>query len=1114
MGAYYWIPTSEQLRQSVRQRQPQRRMAAQITCTDASLTQWTWLHDPQVPQSRPTPCLQAQQIRRITEEEQGHLLLDSNFTLADVTYRIHHNWLESTHPTGPSPPQYDLTGFQNSCNAQLWQGLLHEFLPQWDPAVYLQRRIPSAAPPKGRATKAWTQCVKALTNLLGQNEHQTSSGVYSPDSLYDKLTMMAQCLPILLLRATPFTSNAARTKLICRKCNLFLSGAWRLLTTEAARELADRPVPRPAPSPASLPEQQQPKAQVARQHQIVLERTRLLQYSRAMNLMRSPGLATDGHQSVQAQLQALHRHPPEETNGLFHDSPPGRAVSATTFDFINGPWLAAQIRKSSSGTAVDQWGWDSREMWLPFLQDDCLMEDLARFWFRPVAAGYLPAAYRQHLAGGRLIALSKHPKPGVRPICISDARRRLIAKGLATYANRHFAHYFQTASPNVIQFGANTKNGATHMFHLIQAQLDAARDSSDSPDPVVAAALDSLNAFNNQTRAHLVDVLHQGCEQFAFLDGDNEHTRPVGWDILYGHLRAHYGISGLLKYYSGSEVITIRSESGVQQGDPLGSLLFALGIHPLLLSIGANHPDVFLSAYADNCIITGPLSKVQAAVAEYQTTMLQAGLLLNPSDSAVYIPAWRQLSSSELQAKGSVSTSIDGTLHLQMSDSTAFPLALDGIKVLGCPIGTADYCASLVDKIISKVGTDLQHLKQFPHLHQRVKLAIYCCNTRITYLLRAVSFQSHLQRLRDYDTMFDSFMAHTLAFEDAYANSIHSSVYNQALQQCRLGIKQGGMGLTSAAMIAPAALHVALREFRTWYCHYAIRWDQQAVHNQPWLSGVTAQLISSESYFPYYRNHFDLTVAALFQTWSITASEADNEPQHVLTQTMKSLLREQFRSTLTPDSAYRLDQVSQTCCPTRSSTSDIRPALSHDSDSLRQCPMGHFSLTCPFELTNAAFHTSSALLLGYPVPHARYLQSLHGACPVDPWGDYLLNNSAHAASTRHASHDDITHIIATLASSHGVSTSARLQQVPCATPDTMQRGDLVAMSNGLLTARSGNAVPAKLVLDFVLGHNYTSNHSLKRHMLTDLEEAKCRHYSPLYHEQGIAFAPLAANSVS
>ncbi len=80
----------------------------------------------------------------------------------------------------------------------------------------------------------------------------------------------------------------------------------------------------------------------------------------------------------------------------------------------------------------------------------------------------------------------------------------------------------------------------------------------------------------------------------------------------------------------GTEVMTIHSESRVQQGDPLGRLLFTMGIHFLLLSIRANHPDVFLSAYADNCIINqaGPLSKVRAAVAEYQTTMLQAGLLL------------------------------------------------------------------------------------------------------------------------------------------------------------------------------------------------------------------------------------------------------------------------------------------------------------------------------------------------------------------------------------------------------------------------------------------------------------------------------------------------------
>jgi hypothetical protein len=73
---------------------------------------------------------------------------------------------------------------------------------------------------------------------------------------------------------------------------------------------------------------------------------------------------------------------------------------------------------------------------------------------------------------------------------------------------------------------------------------------------------------------------------------------------------------------------------------------------------------------------------------------------------------------------------------------------------------------------------------------------------------------------------------------------------------------------------------------------------------------------------------------------------------------MKEKNKETFVSSLNTDNAYRLAQVSQNTCPTRSSTSDIRPALSHDSDSLHHCPMGHFSLTCPFELSNAAIHNS------------------------------------------------------------------------------------------------------------------------------------------------------------
>jgi hypothetical protein len=49
-----------------------------------------------------------------------------------------------------------------------------------------------------------------------------------------------------------------------------------------------------------------------------------------------------------------------------------------------------------------------------------------------------------------------------------------------------------------------------------------------------------------------------------------------------------------------------------------------------------------------------------------------------------------------------------------MNDHIIFPLKLEGIKVLGCPIGTEVYCASQLQKTIAKVWTDLDLLNHFP----------------------------------------------------------------------------------------------------------------------------------------------------------------------------------------------------------------------------------------------------------------------------------------------------------------------------------------------------------------------------------------------------------------
>jgi hypothetical protein len=165
--------------------------------------------------------------------------------------------------------------------------------------------------------------------------------------LYDQLTMLAQCLPILLLCSQTLTTQAAKTKYVCRTCELFLSGSWRLLTTEAAREMRELAEHQTAPDIRTAQHHDNVTAQVA------LKKARRLQYSLVMNLLRSAGLATDDLQTVHDQLSAL--HPTKDLSNLFADAtPPGRAPSRDTFDLITSPWLELQIKRSSAGTAVDQ----------------------------------------------------------------------------------------------------------------------------------------------------------------------------------------------------------------------------------------------------------------------------------------------------------------------------------------------------------------------------------------------------------------------------------------------------------------------------------------------------------------------------------------------------------------------------------------------------------------------------------------------------------------------------------------------------------------------------------------------------------------------------------------
>ncbi len=80
-------------------------------------------------------------------------------------------------------------------------------------------------------------------------------------------------------------------------------------------------------------------------------------------------------------------------------------------------------------------------------------------------------------------------------------------------SHEHLQHYFQHAHRHSIQFGGNTPDGATNMFHLLASLAEAAQDEKDLPrdNPIALVVLDSTNTFDEQKRQSIYYNMMEGC---------------------------------------------------------------------------------------------------------------------------------------------------------------------------------------------------------------------------------------------------------------------------------------------------------------------------------------------------------------------------------------------------------------------------------------------------------------------------------------------------------------------------------------------------------------------------------------------------------------------------
>eukprot|EP00731_Ephydatia_muelleri_P011027 Em0005g1613a len=372
-----------------------------------------------------------------------------------------------------------------------------------------------------------------------------------------------------------------------------------------------------------------------------------------------------------------------------------------------------------------------------------------------LASGKAPVDVSIFLAGGNLTALQKS-KPGcpldVRPIAVGEALRRLVGKCLCSMLKSKAAEFFDP-----LQRGVACAAGAEKIAHGLRGCMD----ENWQAEGFTVLKIDLVNAFNLVSRHALLSECSTHFPELLPWVSWCYSRHPVLWHTL-GNLT---------------------SQSGVQQGDPLGPLLFSLVLNVVVKAI-ATHPECsdlsYHVWYLDDGALAGPSSHVRKALSLLIELGPPLGLHVN-------------IKKCEVFSSGCLSH-----FPMEMKQSSK-----PNLEILGIPIGDSVFCRAVLDRKRSEAGVLLKRLEDVGEVDPQVALVLlrlcggYC---KLVHLARAVppSFSQSVLQLFDQDVQkcFTS------------CTGVHPSI--AAWKQAQLSLSRGGLGLRSLSHHAPAAFIASL----------------------------------------------------------------------------------------------------------------------------------------------------------------------------------------------------------------------------------------------------------------------------------------------------------------